>query len=230
MPEAVTLPRFSGNGYASKLQRRGFEVVGKGGGYTFDATLVLAKPGSDVVVKVGTYPVGDPYPLYAEWCLRNPGPFRPVIRHLAWHGTGLSRFFVVTMDRLAASLSDFNQPGLTQEKQRIMRANDDLSRRLILALHGWYEMTLALGIDRRDWHAGAMDPRLVNRLVKRIAKAGLGDVAKFVRTLSTTFPTLRMDPQPCNWMFTAGGKLVMIDPFTRTLADVPETAPRLLRA
>jgi hypothetical protein len=230
MSDVATLPRFSGSGYAARLQRRGFEVIGRGGGYTFDATFVLAKPGSDRVVKVGTYPAGDPYPRYAAWCLRNPGALRPVIHHLAWHGARHSRFFVVTMDRLSASLADFNQPNLTPEKQRIMRANDDLSRRLIHALHYWYEMTIALGIDRRDWHTGPMDPKLVHRLVKRLAKVGLEDVAKFVRTLSATFPMLRMDPQPCNWMFTADGKLVMIDPFTRTLADVPETASRLLKA
>jgi hypothetical protein len=71
MHEAITFPRFSSSEYAFRLQRRfGFEVIGRGDGHTFDATLVLAKPSGNVVVKVGTFPAGDPWPLYGAYCLQ----------------------------------------------------------------------------------------------------------------------------------------------------------------
>lgn len=207
----VTLPRFSGSGYAARLQRHGFGVIGRGGGFTFDSTLVLARPGSDRVVKIGTYPAGDPYPHYAAWCIRNPGPFRPVIRHLAWHGKGLSRFFVVTMDKLTPADWKDHQP-------------------LIHALSKWYEGLIAAGYDYRVWQHGPTDPRWAKRLVKGLRRHGLKSESSFIEVLSGAFPSYMLDPQPNNWMLDSKGRLVLIDPFTRLLEDVPETASRLLRA
>ena len=211
MPENVTLRRFCGEGYAARLQRdHGFEVVGRGGGVAFGGTIVLARSGSDAVVKVGSSPAGDPWPLYAAHCLQHPGPFKPAVRHLAWHGKGISRFFVATMDRLTAVNWPAHQP-------------------LILALHHWYEMLIAHDIDYRRMGDGENDPRPAAWLVTELIRFDLPDIAAFVRELAETFPGPMLDPQPCNWMVSGDGRLVMIDPFSRTVANVPETAPRLLR-
>lgn len=210
MVEAVTLPRFSGNGYASRLQRHGFEVIATGGGFTFGGTIVLATPGSDAVVKVGTYPAGDPWPLYAARCLQHPGPFKPMVRHLAWHGTGLSRFFVATMDRLTTPDWKDHQA-------------------LLHALNGWYQGLIAAGIDYRQWQHGPTDPRWAKRLAKGLTRVGLKPLAGFVQGLADAFPSYMLDPQPSNWMVDSQGRLVLIDPFTRSPGDVPETASRLLK-
>lgn len=205
MREVVTLPRFTGKGYVARLQRKDFAVIGQGGGWSFESTFVLAKPGSDAVVKVGTYPAGDPWPHYAAWCIENPGPLRPTVRAIRWHGSGMSRFFVATMVRLRDVDWRLNQP-------------------LLQALHDWYELLIRLGIDHREWHSEPLNPGLVEALADRIDIAGLPDVASFIRTVSKAFPSFRWDPQPSNWMTDAEGRLVMIDPFTRTPYDLPEVA------
>ena len=105
----------------------------------------------------------------------------------------------------------------------------DVVVRLNGALDGWYKANLARGIDRREWRGEAQDARLTHALAKRCAKAGLSDVAGFLRSLAAAFPRFHVDPAPYNWMFREDGALVMLDPFTRILADIPATAPRLVR-
>lgn len=207
----VTLPRFCGRGYAARLQRRGFEVIGHGGGFGFDATLVLAKPGSDRVVKVGMFPSGDPYPHYAAWCIRNPGPFRPVIHHLSWHGKGLSRFFVVTMDRLEALDWKDHQP-------------------LNHAIDRWYAGMFAAGYNYWGFNHRRTDPRWAKRLVKGLRRHDLKPLAGFVGGLATAFPSYMLDPQTSNWLLDSKGRLILIDPFSRLNWSLPETASRLLKA
>ncbi|OAH37743.1 MAG: hypothetical protein DI590_26250 [Methylorubrum populi] len=58
----------------------------------------------------------------------------------------------------------------------------------------------------------------------------MSDVAGFLWSLAAAFPRFHMDPAPHNWMFRVDGALVMLDPFTRILADIPATAPRLVRS
>lgn len=210
MSEHTSLPRFCGEGYVARLQRHGFEVIGTGGGYSFPATFVLSRRESDAVIKVGAFPAGDPWPIYAEWCIANPGPLQPVVRSLRWHGRRGDRFFVATMDKL---------------REIDWRAH----QALIWALHDWYEMLRSEGIDYRDWHDGPIDKRLVAWLSNGLETAGLVQVSDYFRRLVMMFPALRLDPQPCNWMLAADGKLVMIDPFARTKAEVAETTSMRLR-
>lgn len=232
MSEFGPVSAFGPSGYVERLQRRGFHVIGHGGSDDpwGAVTLVLAKPGEPHVVKVGMSPEGDPWPLYAAWCFNRPGPFKPTIRSLRWYGRGTwGRFFVATMDRLHAPMSSFDRPP-NGERERIIRGkNLDLVVRLNDALSGWYDANLRNGIDLRDWRGEAQDCRLTHQLAKRCAKVGLSDIAAFLRTLAAAFPRFTIDPQPSNWMFREDGSLVMIDPFMRTLGDVPATAPRLVR-
>ncbi|OAH33308.1 hypothetical protein [Methylorubrum populi] len=231
MSEFGPVSRFGPMGYVMRLQRRGFILIGHGGSddLSMASTYVLAKPGSQHVVKVGVNPDGDPWPVYAAWCFHRPGPFKPVVRSLRWYGRGIGRFFVATMDRLHAPMSGFDKPP-QGARERIIRAKSlDVVVRLNGALDGWYKANLARGIDRREWRGEAQDARLTHSLAKRCAKAGLSDVAGFLRSLAAAFPRFHMDPAPHNWMFREDGALVMLDPFTRILADIPATAPRLVR-
>lgn len=238
-PAATTLSRFCGQGYVSWLQRRGFEIIGHGGAadVRLALSLVLAKPGADAVIKVGVEPYADPWPHYAAWCLRNPGPFRPTVRTLRWHGREGSpfRFFVATMDRLhtpldlyakVSSPSDVSPWQLEQ-----LWKGQPVAMPLIEAVQGWYGMLDEEGIPKgRGGLPEALCAKLSHRLAKRLRKVGLRDVATFIETLARTLPGHTPDPQQQNWMFTAAGGLVLVDPFTRCRRPLPETAPRLVMA
>lgn len=232
MSEFGPVSAFGPEGYVERLKHRGFVEIGHGGSDDAFAacTVVLAKPGSAHVVKVGMAPAGDPWPVYAAWCFSRPGPFKPFVRSLRWYGRGtFGRFFVATMDRLHAPMSSFDRPP-NGERERIIRGkNLDLVVRLNDVLSGWYDANLRNSIDLRDWRGEGQDERLTLKLAKRCAKAGLSDIAAFMRTLAAAFPRFTIDPQPSNWMFCEDGRLVMIDPFMRTFGDVPSTSARLIR-
>lgn len=202
-----SLERMSAKGYVARLQRRGYETIGYGGSVepVGAMTVVLAKPGSPQVIKVGIDPYGDPWPHYAAWCLNYPGPLGPHVGTLRWRGSGIDRFYVATMGRLRAVDWQDYQP-------------------LLRALHDWYELLISRGIDWRTWYAEAMDARLVEALADRIEMGGQFEVASFVRAASEAFPSFRWDPQPNNLMVDQDGHLVMIDPFLRTPYELPEAA------
>lgn len=104
-----SIKRFYADGYVARLQQRGYEIIGRGGMDALgnDASLVLAKPGERVVVKVGMEPYADPWPMYAAWCLRHPGPFRPTVRSLRWHGDARA----IALSRDAGRVGHAGRPG-----------------------------------------------------------------------------------------------------------------------
>ncbi len=126
-------------------------------------------------MKVGMFPSGDPYPHYAAWCIRNPGPFRPVIHHLSWHGKGLSRFFVVTMDRLEAL--DWKRPPAIKS-----------------CVDRWYAGMFAAGYNYWGFNRAVLIHGGPKRLVKGLRRHDLKPLAGFVGALATAFPSYMLDP------------------------------------
>lgn len=81
--------------YKSGLQDRGFKIIGSG---WYGA--VLAKPGSDRVLKIG--PACDGWLRFAVWAAQNPGPCVPKIYSIRTYKT----FYVAVVERLDATLDD----------------------------------------------------------------------------------------------------------------------------
>lgn len=170
--------------YIAALKRRGFERLGKG---YFSAA--YAKPGSPFVVKVfhGESNL-DPWPLYAEWCWNNPGPFKPVIRALKWHGEG--SFYVAVMERLLITVDELADGSIRKRREPCAEAAA-LRKALVSKYNGG-----------------------VARVMMELQKLKLNDVAAFVAEVNITFPDQYLDIHGANWMYREDGSLVLIDPFS----------------
>ncbi len=90
----------STDAYISKLYKRGFHKVGSG---LF--AVVLAKPGSDRVIKVAL--ASDMWPEYVEWATLNAyaGKFAPKVYSLKFH----NGFYVAVMERLVCTLQELEK-------------------------------------------------------------------------------------------------------------------------
>lgn len=204
-PPAVR-PRtfYNPHAYEAALLARGFERIGFGGVGPRPDSSVLAKPGSDAVVKVGLFCADDPWPLYAEWAFHNPGRFAPHVRSLHWHGLGLGRFYVASMDRLQRN------PDGGPLTRAVLNFYSELQK-------------IAARIDRSDPPTGL----IADMLARALSREALPSVAAFVSDLHARFPKFVFDPHPGNWMRARDARLVLIDPFVRSALGVPHTFARL---
>lgn len=82
--------------YMDRLVMRGFEVIGKG-----LYSRVLAKPGSDRVIKIGR---GDDWPRFIMLAMtkRHTGSHAPLVYSLKFH----HHFYVAVMERLLCTMQD----------------------------------------------------------------------------------------------------------------------------
>lgn len=218
----------SPDAYEIRLKRHGFARIGEGCWSGAEhATAVLAKPEADAVVKVGFVPDYDPWPAYAEWSIRNPGPFTVPVRSIRWHGR--RRFYVATMDRLYDPLNLYNPATMPPDPE---------GERTMDAVFSWYDAIAAYGVSPYEAQPHIPYDVLATSLAEAFREHGQDDKAAFIETLHAAFPRCMFDPKPANWMYTADRQLVFIDPFLRTperlpplsdrmIANVPTTVPRL---
>lgn len=98
--------------YISALEEHGFARLG-GGLYS----TVLAKPGSDRCIKVGS---GDRWPDYVEWAATNGymGTFAPKVYAFKQHDS----FYVAVMERLVCTVAEAGQRAETHHFWRQAKA------------------------------------------------------------------------------------------------------------
>lgn len=200
--------------YLAHLKRRGFVVVGSG----YFST-VLAKPGSARVVKVGSGDVSDGWIAWALYTRAHPAPWVPRIECLRWHGEGVDRFYVATMPRLVATLTNVcDRPGEFGLTWRRVAELNELHAAARSALYG-----RAVAEVLEDYRSAAKEgPQ----------PFGAGDdveglvayMADFARVIDDAWGA---DLHKGNAMVDAGGRLYVTDPLSFSTTESARVAKRL---
>jgi hypothetical protein len=97
--------------YANKLQKLGFELVGKG-----LYANVFAIPNTDKVIKVASL---DGWPEYIRWSTKNgyAGKFAPKVDSLKFYES----FYVAVMERLVDTMRGFEDYGRTSDQFKLYK-------------------------------------------------------------------------------------------------------------